>query len=68
MLGQSARCVAAGAELDAYQVARLVTMYATGKRCRPIQLGWERGRHWLLLDRRLEELLEPTRSAVAALD
>lgn len=65
-LGNGARCVTAGRELDAHQFARVSMMYGTGRVCSPtLPFARHRGQQWQRVDIRLEELLEPTRSALA---
>lgn len=68
VLAASARCVGSGQDLDTYEFSKLVTMYATGARCRPpLKLARARARRWQAIDVELEELLHPPREAMAVL-
>ncbi len=66
VLGASSRCVTRGRDLDAGQFARIASSYGVGRGCDPkLVFARSRGRHWWLIDHRLEELLRPPRSALA---
>lgn len=68
VLGASARCVGRGRDMSSAQFSRVAMMYGTGARCAPaLPFARSRGRDWQEIDLRLEDLLHPTRSALAML-
>jgi hypothetical protein len=64
VLVASSRCVADGRELNEYQIARIVTAYATGNRCTPIGIARTRARFWSSLLAQLRPTTEQVRAAL----